>query len=146
GLQLRIALAQRRQHARQQERRDRRDDAELQRAFERAALPARELDERRQIPQAKPREHGDFLAQRRDRDLAVRAVHEVHVERRLELADRDAEGRLRDEALGRRAAEVLLLGERDEVAQLLERRKVCDGFGHGSWGGRGGGNDIIFTT
>jgi hypothetical protein len=94
-------------------------------------LAARELDERRQVAQAQPRKHGYLLADGRDRHRSIRAVHEVHVERRLELANGDTERGLRHEALRGRAPKVLLLGQSDEVAQLFERREVRCGFLNG---------------
>src|SRR5690606_21195111 len=117
-------LAQRRQHARQKERRDRRDHAEVERPLERPVLAPRGLGERGELPQAALRTRRDLAAGRGDRDLAVRAVDQVRAEQRLELAYRDAERRLGHVAGCRRASEMAVLGESDEIAQLLDRRQT----------------------
>src|SRR5690606_20754999 len=84
----------------------------------------RGLRERRQVAQAALRAGSDFASGRRDRDLTVRPVDQIRAEQGFELADRDAECGLRDVASRRCATEVTVLGERDEVAQLLDRRQV----------------------
>jgi hypothetical protein len=92
----------------------------MQFAGQRLALAPGHLDQAFDVPQAQPRLRCHLLAHCRNRYAAVGAVHELHLEERLQLLDRVAERRLRDEAGFCRAAEVLRLGQCDEVTQLLD--------------------------
>ena len=65
--------------------------------------------------------NSDFLALRRNGHASIGAVDELHVEQRLEILNRSAEGRLRDETVRSGAAEVLRICKRDEIAQLFGR-------------------------
>ena len=66
-----------------------------------------------------PRHGHDLLAERRRQDLLLAAL-EQHAELFLELLDRDAQRRLAHVATLGRAAEMLLLGQRDDVAEFGE--------------------------
>ncbi len=68
----------------------------------------------------------DLLADRRDRDLDVAALEQLHAELFLEFLDRDRERRLADEAGFGRAPEVALPGDRDDVLQFGERHGAMD--------------------
>ena len=89
---------------------------------QRFALASRHLDEALDVAQAQPGLRGDLLAHGRDCHAAVGAVHELHLEQALQLLDRVAERRLRHEASLGGAAEMLGLGQGDEVTQLLDCR------------------------
>ena len=70
-------------------------------------------------------EHAAGLRQQRpsrigEQDAALRAVEQLHAELGLELADLLADGGLRDVQALRRAPEVQLLGDSDEVPQVAE--------------------------
>ena len=60
---------------------------------------------------------------REDRPLAAGALEQRRVELALERQDAGGQGGLRHRAGGRGAAEMAVLGERDEVAQLLGTRQ-----------------------
>ena len=68
----------------------------------------------------RPRLLEQLLAGRSQRDAPGRAGEQVRAELLLELADLPAEHRLRDVEALRRAPEVQLFGDRDEVAQLAQ--------------------------
>ena len=67
-----------------------------------------------------PRAFDDFLARGGERHALRRALDELHAEIFLELLELRGECRLADEAALRRAPEVAGVGDRDEVAQVLE--------------------------
>ena len=115
------------EHGRQQERRDRGDDAEAERACQRVAAAAGQLHEAFQVAQAEPRGSRHLLADRGDDDAAVGPFDELHAEQLFEILDGDAEGGLRHEACRRRTAEMPVLGERREIAELARRRQAHAG-------------------
>ena len=73
-----------------------------------------------ELAERAPRASDEHLAGLRHRDLARRALDERHPELGLEAADLLRERGLRDVLPRRRAREVALVGERDEVAQLAQ--------------------------
>ena len=118
---LRRELAQHRHEVGQEVRRDRVDDAELERSRELVAPGLRELADARGFLEHPLRLLDDALADRRDGDLGLAALEQRRAELLLELVDRHRQRRLAHEALGRGAAEAPLLRDRDDVAELVER-------------------------
>ena len=59
---------------------------------------------------------------RRQQGAAARPLDQRCAERRLQLLDLHAERRLGDVAAQRRLAEMLRFGQRDEIAELAQRR------------------------
>ena len=121
---LRVGLAEIRHELRQQEGCDGRNHAEAQRSREHLAAAMGDLHERFQIADAEPRLYGDVSTEPGHGDLSVGAVHQTYPEGRLELANGDAEGRLRHEAGIRGLSEVPVLVQGDEVSQLLDGRQI----------------------
>ncbi len=120
--QLRMLAPQLRQCRREEKRRDRRYHAEVQFARQGLALAAGHLHQALDVPQAKPCLRRELLAHGGNRHAAVGAVDELHLQQRFQLLDRIAESRLGHETGLGRAAEMLRLGQRDEITQLLDCR------------------------
>jgi hypothetical protein len=59
----------------------------------------------------------------RERDRAARAVEQRRVQRVLELPDLLRKCRLRDMQLSRRASEIAVTGDRDEIAGVAQKHK-----------------------
>ena len=114
-------IVQRRNEVGQQVRCDRVDDAQLQRAEQLVAPGLRDLPDPRRLLEHLLRLLDDAPADRRDRDLALAALEQAGAELLLELLDRHRQRRLAHEAVLRCPAEALLLGDRDQVAKLVER-------------------------
>ena len=117
--QRRIAPLQQRQHARQQIRRQSRDDAELQRAAEDVAM-AGEVDEVAGGGEDALGALRHLKAGFGDGDLARPALDQLGAELALELADLHRQRRLGDGALLRRLAEMAIAGEGGEITQLTQ--------------------------
>src|SRR5262245_29095400 len=86
-----------------------------------AARSSRARHEPREVLHPQLREHPHLLSDRPHPHPPIRPIDDVAPEQQLELLHRDAEPPLLHEALSCCAAEVLLLDERREVSQLLER-------------------------
>ena len=108
---------------------DRVDRAEAQRRGELVlALLGDVLDRRRFLEHAL-RLLDDAVAHRCHRHFAAAALEKRHAELVLQLLDRDRQRRLAHEAFFRRAPEVALAGERDDVTQLGQRHAEINGRG-----------------
>ncbi len=122
----RPSLAQPGEHRRQQERRDRRNDAHPEFAVKRLTLGAGEVGKlvgRSNDPIGLV---GDAFAKRGEAHDAPGALDQRDAEQGLEFAQARGQGRLRDEAGFGGASEMAVLAKRDEILQLLERRQVKD--------------------
>src|SRR5215831_8073379 len=95
--QSREALAQRRHRRREQERRDRGDDAEAEVSGERVARGPRRRNEVARFGEQSPRALDQLLAERREPDAPLVALDQVGVELGLELLDPRRQRRLGDE-------------------------------------------------
>jgi hypothetical protein len=120
--QVGVGRVQPRQHLRQQIRTDRRNDPEPERPGEHPVAMAREIGQILHREQDLARPPCDFLAGRGQEHAARGPLDQDHAEQRLELPDLHAHRRLRDLAPVGGAAEVQRLGERCEIAELLQRR------------------------
>ena len=117
-------LAQPRQHRRQQERRDGRDDAHAQLAVQRLALGAGQLGQLLGFAQDADRLVGDLLAERGEADDPAGPLDQGDAEQGFELAQARGQGRLGDEAGLGGLAEMAVLAKRDQILQLLDGREV----------------------
>ena len=120
---LRRPLAQRGNQVGQQIRRDRVDDAELQRACQLVAARLGNLPDLLRLLEHPLRLLDDAPADGRHRDLALAAFEEHRAELVLELLDGHRQRRLADEAALGRPAEAPLVGDRDDVAKLVQRHR-----------------------
>jgi hypothetical protein len=102
----------------QQIRADRVDHAEAERPGQRVLAALRDLLDAGGLLDHRLRLPDDLVAERRHADLVRAALEDAHAELFLELLDRHAQGRLRDEAGLGRPAEVLLAGHGDDVAEF----------------------------
>ncbi len=125
-LELRPLLAKARQHGRQQERRDRRNDAHAQLAMQRPALRPRHFGQLLGLAKHGDRLVGDLLAERREADHAAGPFDQGEAEQGLEFAEARRQGRLGDEAGVGGLAEMSVAPQRDEILKLLDGRKVDD--------------------
>ena len=119
-LQLLVRAPQRRQHARQQEGRDRGNRAEAQKPGQ---GPRRGAGGFRQVGRGGQQvagARGDFLAHRRQAHVALVALDELHAQQRLELLEPRRERGLRDELRFGGDAEVQALGELDQIGELAQ--------------------------
>ena len=88
--------------------------------FELVIAPVRDLADMSRLFQHALRLLDDLHTDRRDGDLALAALEDLHAELLLELLYRQRQRRLADEGLFRGAAEIELLRDRDDVAQLVK--------------------------
>ncbi len=109
-----------RRHPRQQVRPDRRDQRNPQLARQGIALGLRQLDDRVRFLQHAAGSLDHLLAGRGQRYPPGLALDQRHAEVALELADLGGQGRLADETPLRRAAEMPLIGEGNEVAEVAQ--------------------------
>ena len=116
-----MGVAQRRQDAWQQIEADGRDDAEPEPARERLAGRAGRVDQVVEVAQDGARAADYLVAERCQHDRAPGALDERRAEQRLEVLEARAQRRLGDQTGVRRAAEVEVIGERDEIAHLARR-------------------------
>lgn len=121
--QVGVGGVQPRQHLRQQIRADRRNDSEPERPGEHPVAMAREIGQILDREQDLARPPCDFLAGSGQEHAARGPLDQDHAEQRLELPYLHAHRRLGDLAAVGGAAEVQRLGERCEIAELLQRRR-----------------------
>ena len=121
-LEARPLLAKPWQHGRQQERRDRRDDAHPKFAMKRPALRTRHFGEFFGLAQDADRFVGDLLAERREADDAAGPLDQGDAEQGLQLAEAGRQRRLRHEAGVGGLPEMAVLPQRDEILELFEGR------------------------
>ena len=81
----------------------------------------RELDHLAHVAEDAGGALGDLAPLVRQQHAGTRALDEDEAELLLELVDLHGKGRLRHRAGLRRAAEMLLAGQRVEIAELLQR-------------------------
>ena len=123
-LQVLVLGPQARQEIRQKVRGDRGDHPDGQRAVEHAVGALCAGDESVGCFERGFCEGEQLLAGGGDDDLARRALDELDAQPALERDEGLRQRRLRDTELGRGGAEVLVLRDRDEGAQLRERRFI----------------------
>ena len=111
-------LAQRDDELRQQIWRDRVNDAEAQ-AVAAFALLRDGLDARRLVERA-PRLRDDLGADLRELDAALAALEHAHAELLLDVLDRGRQARLAHERALGGAAEMLLVGDGDQILELRQ--------------------------
>ena len=126
---LRRALVERGNQIGQQVRRHGVDDAEPEHADQLVAPGQRNVADACRLLEHLLRLLDDALADRGDADLGLAALEELRAELLLELLDGDRQRGLAHEAALRSAAEALLLRDRDQVAQLVERHRAFAGAG-----------------
>ena len=119
-LEIGISIAQQRQQRRQQVRRDRRNNAETERAREKPVCVLRKGDEVAHVAQHPRTARRDLRSLGGELHARSRALDEDQAKVLLKLVDLHGERRLRDRAGVGCAAEMQFAGERIEVAQLLE--------------------------
>ena len=119
--QRREHLPQRRQDARQVERTDRRDHAEVHLPGHRRTVGPGQLHDLFGVPQQCLRSLRDLIADARHQHVPVRALRDRGSEHGLQVADAHAERRLGDVATLGCTAEVPRLGQRHQVLELLCR-------------------------
>ena len=126
--QLREALPELWQHAREQERADGRDDPHPHLPGHGGAADPGKLHDLLRVAQEGPRPLGDLEAGRRDQHAPVGTLRDRGPERGLEIADAGAERRLRDEAPLRGAPEMPRVRQRHQVLELPHGRQAFHGF------------------
>ena len=115
------SLLQRRKDARQDERSDRRDHPEAHFAGHgRASCPGH-LHHLFGFPQHRLRPFGNLRSERRNQHAPIGTLRDGGTEHRFQIANTRAERRLGDVATQCRLAEVLRIGKRDQVLELLHR-------------------------
>src|SRR6185437_12258994 len=130
--QARKAFADRAEYVRQKVRAEGRKDAKAQAAGFRILVAMRDVSDLLDFVQHLARARHDLLADVGQQDLARRALHQCHAEFVLELLDLGGQGRLADEACLGGAAEVLVVGEGNEVMEIAQ----VHGGGAGFWIGK----------
>ena len=113
-----------RQRAREQVGRDGRDHAEPQRSAQRALERVRGLDEAARLREHRARAPHELVPGGREQHAPPVALEQAQVEQRLELADLGGEPGLRHAARARRAVEAAEIGDRDEILELAQRRRL----------------------
>ncbi len=104
----------------QQVRPERRDNAELQRADQRPLAAACRGNDGISLGQCAPRAGDHFLPRRRQMNNLVGALKQSRAKIALQLLELGAERGLADIARGGGAAEMQVIGDGDEVAQIAE--------------------------
>src|SRR5882672_2103551 len=109
-----------RRHSRQQVRPNGGNEGHLERACEGIAVVARDIDDRVAVLEHPPRARHHLFAGFGQRYALWLALDESDTKVLLQLAQLCTQGRLADEAALRSLAEVALIGERHQIAQVLE--------------------------
>jgi len=120
------------QDVRQQVRRQRREQAESHGAGFRILAASRQFTHLRDFGDDLARAFGDLAADRRQHHPPRCAFHQRHAKLILQLADLRGQRRLADEARRRRATEVLVIGEGDQISEVTQVHRVALD-GHKDW-------------
>ncbi len=126
--QLGVARPQQRQRMRQQKGRNGRDDTEPEQPRHRLAGAGGDGHQILCRRQYQPRPIDHLQPDRRHQHRLPVPLHQLRAKYVLQFLQARAQRRLGDEAGFRRPCEIELLGEGDQIVQLLQRSQGCHGY------------------